>query len=260
MADLDLAGSVAVVIDVLRATTTMTHALAAGAAAILPCLEVADAWKIAVAIGRDRSILGGERGGERIEGFDLGNSPSEYSPQIVAGKSIVFTTTNGTRAIHASRQAARILLGSFCNLTAIAREIQAAPRIDLICAGTDGYFTSEDVLLAGALASIVCRSGDRPQESHSNLVQADQPPLDDAGAIARGFFESAAPEFDLGQIGSDHGAILKTLRHSRGGRNLLALGMDHDLEVAARVDSCRIVPEFDGYSGRVAIAPATEVG
>src|SRR5262245_1177144 len=116
LADPDqLAGGIAVMIDVLRASTTINQALAAGAKEVLPCLEIDDAQRLAAELPAGTYLLGGERRGGKIEGFDLGNSPSEYSPANVAGKSIVFTTTNGTRAIHTSRLAHAVLVGSFTN-------------------------------------------------------------------------------------------------------------------------------------------------
>ena len=93
-----LADETVVVIDVLRASTTITWALASGASCVIPCLEVEKARAKAAEIGTD-VLLGGERAGELIEGFDLGNSPSEYTREMVDGKTIVFTTTNGTRAM-----------------------------------------------------------------------------------------------------------------------------------------------------------------
>src|SRR3990167_11479727 len=90
----ELAGWTAVVIDVLRASTTILYALEAGAAEVIPCLEIEDALKIAGSMPRSQVVLGGERGGLPIDGFDLGNSPLEYDPSAVSGKTIVFTTTN----------------------------------------------------------------------------------------------------------------------------------------------------------------------
>src|ERR1041384_8191351 len=92
----ELAGKLVVVIDVLRATTMIIHALAAGAKAVIPFLEVAGARELAERLP-GQAVLGGERGGNRIAGFDLGNSPLEYTPAAVGGKTLVFTTTNGTR-------------------------------------------------------------------------------------------------------------------------------------------------------------------
>src|SRR5262245_57387196 len=94
-----LTGGVVVVIDVLRATTTITTALAAGARRVIPCLDVADARAAAANSPEGECVLGGERQGLRIEGFDLGNSPNEYTPASVGGKTLVFSTTNGTKAM-----------------------------------------------------------------------------------------------------------------------------------------------------------------
>jgi 2-phosphosulfolactate phosphatase len=153
-----LAGATCVVFDVLRATSVMVTALANGAAGIVPVAEIATAleWK-----QRDAAVLlAGERDGLRIRAaqtggveFDLGNSPREYTPARVAGKRIVATTTNGTRALRACAAAPTVLVGSFLNLAATAQWLaQAAPeRIVLVCAGTAEFTALEDVLAAGAL-------------------------------------------------------------------------------------------------------------
>ena len=120
-----LAGKIVVVIDVLRATTTIVHALAAGAKEVVPCLEVEEARRVAGELGSE-AITGGERGGKQIPGFDLGNSPAEYSRERVAGKTVVFTTTNGTRAMLCCKQARRVLLGAFVNFSAVCRELAEA--------------------------------------------------------------------------------------------------------------------------------------
>ena len=131
-----LRGGVAVVIDVLRATTTMTHALANGATTVMPCLSIEEAHTIAAEVagikrgsadeplaaeGRANAgvILGGERHGELIPGFDLDNTPTKYSPEAIGGKTVIFTTTNGTKALQHCRAADRILLGSFNSLHAL---------------------------------------------------------------------------------------------------------------------------------------------
>ncbi len=99
LAGQSLAGCRAVVVDVLRATTTVVQALSAGARAVVPCLTIDDARARAAEFPPGEALLGGERGGLPIEGFDLGNSPAEYTSQVVAGKTVVLTTTNGTKAL-----------------------------------------------------------------------------------------------------------------------------------------------------------------
>ncbi len=154
VAPAELAGGASIVIDVLRATTTITAALAAGAREVIPCLEVDDARGVASRVCRPaRLCLGGERGGVKIDGFDLGNSPCEYTAARVAGKSVVFTTTNGTRAMLHAAAADEIWLAALVNLQAVVAGCAQRPRVDILCAGTGGKITREDVLAAGAIAA-----------------------------------------------------------------------------------------------------------
>src|SRR5437868_5563075 len=117
--DRSLRGTIAVAVDVLRASTTIIHALAAGCIAVRPCLEVWEARAMAAEIPKDQVLLGGERHGKRLPDFDLGNSPAEYTPSVCAGKTLVLTTTNGSRAIHQAIGAERILIAAFVNLSAV---------------------------------------------------------------------------------------------------------------------------------------------
>src|SRR5438094_3818028 len=105
-----LAGGLAVVVDVLRATTTIVHALVAGCSAVRPCAEVEEARELAGQMRAGRVLLGGERGGLPLPGFDLGNSPGEYTGKVCKGKTLVLTTTNGTRALLRAAEAERVLL------------------------------------------------------------------------------------------------------------------------------------------------------
>jgi 2-phosphosulfolactate phosphatase len=220
----DMAGRTVVVIDVLRATTTICHALAAGATAVVPCLEIDEAKAKARAIGSG-AVLGGERLGLRIEGFDLGNSPTEYARESVGGRTVVFTTTNGTKAMLRAAQAANILLGAFVNLKAIAEVVVKHERVDLLCAGTRGQITAEDALFAGA---IVDASASHELNDQARLVR-------DAW---RTVVASGSP-------------LTATLRECRGGRNLSAEGFDADIDTAAVVDKFQIVPRFDVAAGRI---------
>src|SRR5687767_15518577 len=194
-----LAGKTVVVIDVLRATTTIVQALAAGAKEIIPCLEVSEAKRMAKQCKRPK-VLGGERSGGKIEGFDLGNSPAEYTPKAIKGKSVYFTTTNGTRAMQTCKHAERVFLGAFTNFSALCDLLALAKGLELVCAGTNGQITREDVLLAGAICS---RLG-----SLANLSAV----LDDSACIA----------VDSWLRWRDCGLPLETtLLDSRGGANLL---------------------------------------
>jgi len=164
LAKRDLRGAACVVFDVLRATSTFVTALHHGAKAIVPVSEIAEA--LALRQKQPDILLGGERDGVRIRAaqtggidFDLGNSPREYTPEKVRGKTVVSTTTNGTRALRACAGAPTVLAASFLNLTATAqfiRRLQPA-QIVLVCAGTRENIATEDVLAAGALGEMLLR-------------------------------------------------------------------------------------------------------
>lgn len=217
----EVRGGIAVLIDVLRASTTIAHALQAGAAGAAPYEGVEEAR--AAAAGMGGVLLGGERGGVRIEGFDLGNSPDEYTPGAVAGRTIVFTTTNGTRALRRASLAARTVVGSLANLSATVRVAgESGLPVHLVCAGVSGAVCMEDVLGAGAMArGLADRFG-------VELV-------DDSAVLAAGAWD---------RVGGEPAALMAALRASRGGRNLLRIGLERDIETAARVDSVAVVPEL----------------
>ncbi len=246
----ELTGKTVVVIDVLRATTTIAHALAAGATEVIPCLEIDEARKIAAesrhqpeASARDQRqpdaqarnlgtnvVLGGERGGLPIAGFDLGNSPAEYTRDRVAGKTVVFTTTNGTRAMQRCRHASRVLIGGFVNFSAICRELSGTAEIALVCAGTDGHVTREDTLLAGAIVD--------------DLFRTKKYELNDQADIAADAWRTAV------RVMTDRPLGLM-LRDSRGGRNLIETGQENDIDLAAQMDKFDIVPQLDLSTWRI---------
>jgi 2-phosphosulfolactate phosphatase len=216
-----LAGSTVVVIDLLRATSSICQALAAGATEVVPFLEVEDAIAAWAKSHREKVVLGGERHGQRIDGFDLGNSPSEYTPASVGGRRVFITTTNGTRALDHARQASRVLLGSFLNLSAVVASLQGAARIDILCAGTDGAESREDILAAGAIVEMLTAN-----------VSSDWQ-LDEGATEA------------LAQWRSRGDDLAFDLRSTPGGRNLLEIGMDDDLVDCARIDTLAVVPELN---------------
>jgi 2-phosphosulfolactate phosphatase len=226
----ELVGRTVVVIDVLRATTTVCHALAAGATSVVPCLEIDEARTAAAKLG-GIVMLGGERQGRRIEGFDLGNSPTEYTAASVGGRTVVFTTTNGTRTLRHAEQASEILLGGFVNLSAVVERLSRAAAISLLCAGTNGEITAEDSLFAGAVVDGLERRG-RQLCALSN----------DEARLARDAWRTVA------MSGRPLAAVL---RECQGGRNLIAEGFDADIDTAAVVDHLTIVPRYDVASGGI---------
>lgn len=212
---------VAVVMDVLRATSVMTTALAARANDVTTCLDIAEAFQLHQQI-EPRPLLCGERQCQPIEGFDLGNSPAEYSEQVVSGRSLVMTTTNGTRAIVAAHGAGEIILASFLNLDAVVRFVSRLSTLHLICAGTDGQITGEDVLLAGAILS---RLADTTSVTFAN----------DACTLANQFWQ--------GDPGASEGdSLASRFASTLGGRNLITAGYQADLSLCAVTNTTDIVP------------------
>ncbi len=213
-----LAGGVAVVVDVLRATTTMIHALAVGCCAVRPCAEVEEARRLAGSLPAGKAILGGERDGKPLPGFDLGNSPQEYTSAVCRGRTLVLTTTNGTRALLHAASAQRVLVAAFVNFSAVCEQLHAEPRpIHIVCAGHAGGVALEDTLLAGALVDCL----------HDRIAR-----MNDGARLAWDCFEH-------------HGKVLEgALAVGEGGVGLSALGYDDDIRAAARVDVFALVPEL----------------
>ena len=158
----DLSDSVCVVFDIFRATSTIVTALANGADAVVPVAEISDA--LALRRQYPDVLLAGEREGLRIRreltgsiDFDLGNSPREFTRDRIGGKTIVLTTTNGSRALRACAHAKEVLVASFLNLTATAGYLRQhpAPNLLLVCSGTGSQTAYEDLLGAGALADLI---------------------------------------------------------------------------------------------------------
>lgn len=215
----ELADGVAVVIDVLRATTTIIHALAAGCRAVCPVEEVDEARRLADGMPAGRVLLGGERHGVAPPGFDLGNSPKEYTADRCKGTTLVLTTTNGTRALVRAADAARTLVAGFVNYSAVCEQLAEDARpVHIVCAGWHGEVALEDALLAGALVDFLCEQG--------SIC------LNDAARLAWDCFEN-------------HGRVLDgALEVSAGGTHLRSLGYDDDIRAAARVDQFAVVPEL----------------
>jgi 2-phosphosulfolactate phosphatase len=223
-----LDGRNVVVIDVLRATTVIGQALAAGAARILPAATPAEARELAAGLEPGSFLLGGERGGYRIPGFDLGNSPLEYTPERVKGKSIVLASTNGSVLLARCRRSRRTLALSFNNLSAVAARVRdAGGSWVAVCSGKLGRACLEDLVCAGRLGARLGLAGEEgPADS-----------LDDARdglTIARLLDE---------RLGGDLAEMLRRCAH---GRYLESIGFGPDLERCAQLDILAGVPEMAG--------------
>ena len=217
----EVGADTAVVIDVIRATSSMVEALANGARAIYPTVSTEDAIKLANSLGREDTLLCGERKGLKIEGFDLGNSPREYTRDRVGGKRLVMSTTNGTRAFAATHGAGRTVALSFLNLGAVVDELAGTGgEIAVVCAGKDGRFSLDDAFCAGLFLELLGqRRGD------NGLV------LDDASRTALSIVGTYS--LDAGFLGS-----------TAAGAALVDIGLGDDLPVCAERDRHAFVPEL----------------
>jgi len=211
-----LAESTVVVIDVVRATTTIIEALANGARAIYPTVSTEEAVRLGSSMGREDALLCGERKGHKIEGFDLGNSPSEFTREVVRDKKLVMTTTNGTRALNAGQEGRRLLPCAFTNLTAVARAVADDEHIVIICAGQDDRFSLDDALCAGHLVQRLIGEIE------------DEPDLNDSARAVRALASARKP-------------TRKFLSLAAGGAAVIEIGLGDDLEICCDVDRHDIV-------------------
>lgn len=230
-----LVDSVVVMIDALRASVTIASALASGASAVHPTLTVEDAISLSKrmqseGLARDRIVLGGERGGVLIPGFDLDNSPLAYTPERVQARTVIFTTANGTSTLLHAHGAARILIGALTNVSAVCRRIEADPReVHILCSGTRGEISLDDCLAAGAMVERLVAAG---RELGS----------DDSGLVCLRLWQEAKKA-----------GVLEAMGASRGGRNLGRLGFDADIRFCSTVDVLDVLPEYDPRTGRITL-------
>lgn len=237
----ELAGSTVIVIDMLRATSTICYALAAGATCVVPLVEIEETLQLAEQLGREFVVLGGERRGKIIDGFDLGNSPSEYTRERVMGKIMLFTTTNGTSALAHAREAERVLVGAAVNRDRIARAVAESPRVDILCAGTDGEVTGEDILAAGAIVDRLLSYHTAVEwEPNASATSAREQWLE----VERQAEQSDRPINEQ---------LALALRDTIGGRNLLEVGHGFDLVSCAQIDSLSVLPELNRTTRQITL-------
>jgi 2-phosphosulfolactate phosphatase len=221
----EVSAPVGIVVDVLRATSTITQALAAGYRRVLCCAEVEEARAVAASEGG--AVLGGERKTVRIPGFDFGNSPREFVE--AAAETLVLTTTNGTRLLLAAAERCDlVLVGSLLNLAAVAvtAKAQGVPDVVVLCAGVKGELALDDAYCAGRIA---LELGGEPADSAAAAIR-----------LARSF--ASAEE---------------GLSASQSARNLQASGLAGDIAYCARESVFSVVPRFTrmlGSAAEVALA------
>ncbi|MBN2425492.1 MAG: 2-phosphosulfolactate phosphatase [Calditrichaceae bacterium] len=222
----DFVGKTAVIIDVLRASTTITTALDNGALSVTPVISVDEALKMRSP--DEKVLLCGERGGLKPEGFDLGNSPFEYTADRVAHRNLVFTTTNGTKALSKAEKAEPVYIGCFRNMPAVTELVLKENRDTiLLCAGTDGLFSYEDAFCAGLMIK------ELEEKSNSFLSLSDAALFAGNAVLVSGFNKQQS-------IQSLTNILISTLH----GRRLSNLGFAGDIEFCAAIGATSTVPRL----------------
>ncbi len=210
-------GKNVVVVDVLRAATTVAHALHSGAELVIPVANTEGVTRLASTLDRKQIVLCGEREGVRIEGYELGNSPEEYTEERVEGKTLVITTTNGTAAVARCEGAAQVALASLVNMDAVVAHVAKKRSWIILCSGSRGRFALEDALCAGAIVAGLRGEG---LEIEGN----------DACRSAEFLYSSAGA--DLPDI----------LAGTEAGRVLHQLGLQRDILFCSRLNAVPVLP------------------
>lgn len=210
-----------VVTDVLRATTTIVTALQNGAKEIIPVNSVEFAMQFSGNSFKGHTLLGGERNALKIEGFALGNSPIEYTEEIVKGKSIVLFTTNGSKAILKAKFSQNLFILSFLNMDSVADKIiNLNEDIEILCSGNYGKFSFEDSACAGMLISLL-------MEKKDNIV------MNDGSRVCKLIYDQNKNKLE------------KMLKSTEHGEKLIASGFIKDIEFAAKESIYNIVPYYN---------------
>ena len=220
----EVQGRTVFVIDILRAGTTMCAALHHGARAVVPVATTEEALRMAQTLGPDETLLAGERHCVPIPGFALGNSPREMQPEVVRGKTLVMTTTNGTAALLTAAAGASVIVAAAVNFSLVGERAQTAlmagEDLLIICAGREGRFALDDAYCAGRVVQAAL-GGNRGRKG-----------LNDAALAALDLVRRYGERWE------------RPLLVSEGGRDLAELGMKDDIADAARVDAYPVLPVF----------------
>ena len=216
----EVAGRTVVVIDVLRASSSIVEAMASGARTIFPVASIEEAIRLANTLGRDGVLLCGERRSLTIEGFDLGNSPGDFTPERVGGKTLVMTTTNGTASMAAAAGAARVIVGALLNLDAVVGElVRTGAEPVFLCSGREGRFGLDDAVTAGRMIGALVEARPDVEWTMNDGARA-------ALALGRGFEGDAAALF----------------AETAAGRQVADAGLEADLAFCAQTNLRDVVP------------------
>jgi 2-phosphosulfolactate phosphatase len=217
--DYHVKGRRVVLIDVLRACTSLTIALEAGAERVIPAESVEQAKQLLAVLDREYALLAGEKEGAKLPGFDLGNSPGGFRDPMLAGKTVVFTSSNGAALMARMIGAQEQCLLSFVNMKAVVSYLKSTAETELmvICAGQEGRFSLEDAVCGGMVCDIL-------------LAQDPSVELNDGAVAAALLYQHHRKDLAAMLAGSSHGGFLARS------------GMAADLAEAAKVDSVPLVP------------------
>lgn len=225
------------VIDVLRSTTSMCMAMAAGCRRIMAVADLGEVTELVESLGRGRVLLGGEREARPIPGFDLGNSPAEFAAPRLKGANLIMLTGNGTPALAALRHLRAVAVASLANLGATASWLAGAERhVVIVCSGQAGRFCLEDSVCAGMLVARILEL----------LPEGQSAELNDAAKVG----------LVLAERWAEHPRAC--LSESSHGRRLEAMGLGADLDLCAQVDSLSILPFQRGEEIGLGPAPAED--
>lgn len=212
-------GKAIVVIDVLRSSTSICAAFLSGAKGVIPTPGPGEAGEMWTKIGSEMAVLAGERHGVKIENFQLGNSPSEFTPESVGGKFVVMTTTNGTGIFSKTYNAAPVISGALVNISLVAQRIAREDKdVIIACSGREGHFSIEDTICGGMLVHLLL-------EKHKKQIVQN-----DACGLALLLYKTNEETIREAIAGSEHG------------RFLASIGFADDVAVASAVDSMAVLP------------------
>lgn len=211
--------AIVVVIDILRATSAMCTAFHYGVERMIPVASIEEAEEYK----RQGFMVGAERNGIALDGFDFGNSPYSYMTEKIKGQTIVISTTNGTQAIEAARNAHKVVIGAFTNITALCNWLLEQNRdVLLLCSGWKNRFNWEDSIFAGAVTNRLLKAG------------ADHYKTGDAAVAVEFLYE----ESQKSQI--------KFLRNSSHAERLAAMGLKKDIKYCFQLDQTDVIPVLEG--------------